>query len=68
MVDRFCKKEEKVKINQFECCKKQRGEERYDCFNTAALNLNYSLMNFVHSDAPSNLNMLCDTYTSLQKM
>lgn len=69
MVDRFCKDEKKVQVNQFECCKKQRGEEQYNCFNNAAPNPDYIIMNdYIRSEAHPTLNMFCDTYTALQKM
>lgn len=69
MVDRFCKDEKKVHENQFECCKKQRGEARYECFNTAAPNQSYMVMNEPEPVRflPS-LNMFCDVYPALQKM
>lgn len=69
MVDRFCKDEKKVQVNQLECCKKQRGEERYDCFSSAAPNPSYMTLNkLVPVTFSPSLNMFCDVYPALQKM
>ncbi|XP_053350990.1 extracellular matrix protein 1 [Clarias gariepinus] len=69
MVDKFCKDEKKVQVNQFECCKRKRGEEQYKCFSSAAQNPSYMIWNeeitFVE---PPHLSMFCKTYTSLKKM
>ncbi|XP_053092843.1 extracellular matrix protein 1 [Pangasianodon hypophthalmus] len=68
MVDKFCKAEEKIQVNQFECCKKQRGEEQYDCFSTAAPNPDYMVLNEYSLDIPPSLDMFCVAYPHLQKM
>ncbi|XP_058246178.1 extracellular matrix protein 1 isoform X2 [Hemibagrus wyckioides] len=70
MVDRFCKDEKKKnQENQYECCNKQRGEEQYGCFSTAAPNPQYMVMNdnLLLEDHAS-LDMFCGTYRALQKM
>ncbi|XP_060778000.1 extracellular matrix protein 1 [Neoarius graeffei] len=69
MVDRFCKDEKKDQVNQFECCKKQKGEEQYNCFNNTAPNPHYMITSDYNHDEPRPvLDMFCDTYTALQKM
>ncbi|MCJ8728615.1 hypothetical protein PDJAM_G00006370 [Pangasius djambal] len=71
MVVKFCKVGEKIQVNQFECCKKQRGEEQYDCFSTAAPNPDYFIGQMAdksHWEAPPSLDMFCNTYRTLQKM
>lgn len=68
MVDRFCKDEKKKnQENQYECCNKQRGQEQYLCFSTAAPNPQY-MNDDVHSGDHASLDMFCGTYKTLQKM
>ncbi|TSK34834.1 Phosphatidylinositol 4-phosphate 5-kinase type-1 alpha [Bagarius yarrelli] len=68
MVDRFCKVEKKNQVNQYECCKRQKGEEQYNCFSTVAKNPNYMVQQeqIPFSHYP-HLDMFCGTYKSLPK-
>lgn len=69
MVDEFCKDERKLQVNQFECCKKQRGEEQYTCFSTAAPNPDYMIRQMqVPVEEGPHLDMFCNVYTALKKM
>lgn len=55
-------------MNQFECCKKQRGEERYDCFGTAAPNQYYMVASAIMKIELPTILDFCYLYQALQKM
>ncbi|KAK1795154.1 hypothetical protein P4O66_010332 [Electrophorus voltai] len=61
MVDMFCKEEKAAKAKHFDCCKKERGEEQYDCFAAAAPNPDYILEDAsgAASQAHPTLEVLC---------
>ncbi|KAI5618155.1 extracellular matrix protein 1 isoform X1 [Silurus asotus] len=67
MVDKFCNYEKKFKENQFECCKKQKGQEQYDCFSATATNPDYMVLNEPIQIGPF-LSEFCVVYTDIQKM
>ncbi|KAF7708603.1 extracellular matrix protein 1 [Silurus meridionalis] len=67
MVDKFCNYEKKFQENQFECCKKQKGQEQYDCFSATAPNPDYMILNEPIQIGPF-LSEFCDVYTDIQKM